>query len=242
MSAVLSGRRAVVTGAGRGIGRAITLDLAGAGVSVLAIARSEPDLRALAEEAGVEVQAADVRDAAAMERIVGSAEADLLVTAAGWNRPGPVTEVALEDLQAILEINVTGTLLACRAFGAAALAAGRTGAVVTISSQMGAVGYPGRVAYCASKHAVNGMTKALALEWAPAGIRVNSVAPTFIRTPLTEPFFEDPAFTADVLGRIPLGRIGEVGEVSGAVRFLLSEDASMITGHVLAVDGGWTAI
>jgi NAD(P)-dependent dehydrogenase (short-subunit alcohol dehydrogenase family) len=242
MSAVLSGRRAVVTGAGRGIGRAITLDLAGAGVSVLAIARSEPDLRALAEEAGVEVQAADVRDAAAMERIVGSAEADLLVTAAGWNRPGPVTEVALEDLQAILEINVTGTLLACRAFGTAALAAGRTGAVVTISSQMGAVGYPGRVAYCASKHAVNGMTKALALEWAPAGIRVNAVAPTFIRTPLTEPFFEDPAFTADVLRRIPLGRIGEVGEVSGAVRFLLSEDASMITGHVLAVDGGWTAI
>ena len=105
---------------------------------------------------------------------------------------------------------------------------------------MGVVGYPGRVAYCASKHAVNGLTKALALEWAPHRIRVNAVAPTFIRTPFTEPMFANAAFEREVIDRIPLGRIGEVGDVTGAIRFLLSEEAALITGHILAIDGGWT--
>jgi NAD(P)-dependent dehydrogenase (short-subunit alcohol dehydrogenase family) len=106
---------------------------------------------------------------------------------------------------------------------------------------MGVVGYSGRAAYCASKHAVNGMTKALALEWAPRGIRVNAVAPTFVRTPLTAPMFDDPTFEQEVLARIPLGIIGEVRDVASAVRYLLSDAARMVTGHVLAVDGGWTA-
>jgi NAD(P)-dependent dehydrogenase (short-subunit alcohol dehydrogenase family) len=238
------GRCAVVTGAGRGIGRATALELARAGARVVAIARSAGDLDSLAEEAQdgrVEGHPADVRDAGRIEQIVAAAGADLLVTAAGVNRPGPLDEVPLDDLMSVLEINVSGTLIACRAFGRAAIEAGRPGAVVTLSSQMGTVGYPGRAAYCASKHAVNGLTKALALEWAPRRIRVNAVAPTFVRTPLTAPMLADPAFEQEVLDRIPLGRIGEIDDVTGAIGFLLSDEASLITGHVLAVDGGWTA-
>lgn len=240
------GHSAVVTGAGRGIGRDIALNLATAGAKVTAIARSEADLTSLAavtlgREGKVLPISADVRDGNRMERIIREAEADLLVTAAGINRPGLLTEVPVEDMIAILEVNVTGTLLACRAFGTAALAAGRSGSVVTVSSQMGAVGYPGRAPYCASKHAVNGLTKALALEWAPRRIRINAVAPTFVRTPMTAPMFTDPAFADAVMSRIPLGRIADVGDVTAAVCFLLSEEASMVTGHILAVDGGWTA-
>jgi NAD(P)-dependent dehydrogenase (short-subunit alcohol dehydrogenase family) len=242
-----AGRHAVVTGAGRGIGRDIALALAGAGAVVTAIARSADDLDEVAELAAaagggaVRACTADVRDAEALDAVIAGAEADLLVTSAGINRPGPLTEIPLEDVLAILEINITGTVLTCRSFGRAAIAADRAGAAVIVSSQMGSVGYPGRAPYCASKHAVNGLTKALALEWAPHHIRVNAVAPTFIRTPFTAPMFADPAFAQEVLARIPLGRIGEVADVTGAARFLLSDEAALITGHVLAVDGGWTA-
>jgi NAD(P)-dependent dehydrogenase (short-subunit alcohol dehydrogenase family) len=243
--APLCGSRAIVTGAGRGIGRDIALALAGEGVTVTAIARTGADLDELQELAArhgreLRTAAGDVRDAGFVDSAIDDAGADLLVTAAGINRPGPITEVSDADIRQILDVNVIGTLLVCRSFGRAALAAGRPGAVVTVSSQMGVVGYPGRVAYCASKHAVNGLTKALALEWAPHRIRVNAVAPTFVRTPFTEPMFADAAFEREVLDRIPLGRIGEVGDVTGAIRFLLSQEAALITGHILAIDGGWT--
>lgn len=250
--AALSGSRAVVTGAGRGIGRAVALALAAEGVTVTAVARTEADLDELAGEAReareareagglVLPRAGDVLDSNFLDRVMAEAQADLLVAAAGTNRPGPLTALDTADLRAILDVNVLGTLLTCRSFGAHALEAGRPGAVVTVSSQMGAIGYPGRVTYCASKHAVNGMTKALALEWAEQGIRVNAVAPTFVLTPLTAPMLADPDFKREVIAHIPLGRVGEVSEVTGAIRFLLSDDASLITGHVLAVDGGWTA-
>jgi NAD(P)-dependent dehydrogenase (short-subunit alcohol dehydrogenase family) len=240
---MFSGRHAIVTGAGRGIGRAVTLALSAEGAAVTAISRTLSELERVAEDAPgvVTPHALDVRDADALGAAIGGADADLLVCAAGINRPGALVDAKLADLEAVLSVNVLGTLLSCRAFGRMALAAGRGGAAVMISSQMGSVGYPGRSAYCASKHAVDGLTRALALEWAPHGIRVNAVAPTFIRTPFTARMFEDSRFERDVLDRIPLGRIGETEDVVGSVRFLLSDEARLVTGHILAVDGGWTA-
>lgn len=241
-----AGHRALVAGAGRGIGRGVALALAAAGVEVTAVARTSQDLDELSAAATnlsgtVRPVVGDVLDEVGIEEIIGRAQPHLLVCAAGINRPAPLVEIPLRDVREILEVNVMGTFIPCRAFGQAAVRAGRGGAVVTLSSQMGSVGYSGRAPYCASKHAVNGLTRALALEWAPLGIRINAVAPTFVRTPLTAPMLARPEFKDDVLRRIPLGRLGEVNDVTGAVTFLLSEEAALITGHVLAVDGGWTA-
>lgn len=246
----LDGQHAIVTGAGRGIGRAAALALAEAGANVTLFARSEAELEAVAgevRERGMRAQTCvgDVRSAGDVDRLVATAAAhdvpSICVTAAGLNRPGPTLEQPTEDFDLVVDTNLRGTYLTCRAFAAAATAHGRGGRIVAVSSQMGEVGYPGRAAYCASKHAVNGLVRALAVEWAPSGIAVNAVAPTFVDTPLTRPMFEDDAFRADVLQRLPIGRIGQPADVVGAVVFLASEQASLVTGHVLAVDGGWTA-
>jgi NAD(P)-dependent dehydrogenase (short-subunit alcohol dehydrogenase family) len=243
-------RHAFITGAGRGIGRGVALALADAGMLVTLAARSRSELEATQETiaaAGGDaaVEPLDVRDAEAVETAVARADEraplSILVTAAGVNRPGPAAAISDEDWHTVLETNVTGAFLACRAFGRRLLSDGRSGAVVTVSSQMGSVGYPGRAAYCASKHAVNGLTKALAVEWAPHNITVNAVAPTFVRTPMTEPMLADEAFRADVFRRIPAGRLGEVADVAAAVLYLVSPGARLVTGHVLAVDGGWVA-
>jgi NAD(P)-dependent dehydrogenase (short-subunit alcohol dehydrogenase family) len=244
----LDGRHAVVTGAGRGIGRAAALALAEAGAGVTLFSRSEAELDAVAGEIRArgglaETCAGDVRSPADLERLVTIAGANeglsICVTAAGVNRPGPTLEQPLEDFDLIVDTNLRGTYLTCRAFARAV--GSRGGRIVAISSQMGEVGYPGRAAYCASKHAVNGLVRALAVEWAPIGLTVNAVAPTFIDTPLTRPMFEDEAFRADVLRRLPIGRIGTPTDVVGAVVFLASEQAALVTGSVLTVDGGWTA-
>ena len=243
----LDGRHAIVTGAGRGLGRAAALALAEAGADVTLFSRSEDELAAVADEvrergrwAGTCV--GDVRSADDVGRLVDGAVAHavptICVTAAGLNRPGPTLEQSTDDFDLVVETNLRGTYLVCRAFAAAC---GRGGRIVAISSQMGEVGYPGRAAYCASKHAVNGLVRALAVEWAPLGIAVNAVAPTFVDTPLTRPMLADEAFRSDVLRRLPIGRIGSPEEVVGAVVFLASAQASLVTGHVLAVDGGWTA-
>ena len=140
-----------------------------------------------------------------------------------------------------MRTNLRGAFLACQAVGRRLLESGREGRLVLLSSQMGSVGYPGRAAYCASKHAVNGLTKALAVEWAANGITVNAVAPTFVRTPMTEQMLADPAFAGEVLSRIPAGRLAELEHVTGAVLYLASEQAAMVTGQILGVDGGWVA-
>ncbi len=246
----LDGRHAIVTGAGRGLGRAAALALAEAGASVTLFARTQDELDAVAQEvrdrgSHADTCAGDVRSPGDVGRLIETASAhenlSICVTAAGLNRPGPTLEQSLDDFDLIVDTNLRGTYLTCRAFAAAVVGKGRGGRIVAISSQMGEVGYPGRVAYCASKHAVNGLVRALAVEWAPLSISVNAVAPTFIDTPLTRPMLEDEAFRAEVLRRIPIGRIGTPADVVGAIVFLASDQASLVTGHVLAVDGGWTA-
>ena len=250
MTGELSGRHALITGAGRGIGRAASLHLAREGARVTLVARSEPELEELAAEISADggvsdVIAADVTDGDAVARVVEQArreqELDICVNSAGTNRPAPTVEVSLEDFEYVMDVNVRGTFLVCQSVGAAMIAAGTAGRIVNVSSQMGTVGYPGRAVYCASKHAVNGLTKALGVEWAPHGITVNAVAPTFIETPLTKPMLADPEFRADVLSRIPLGRVGTVDEVAAAILFLVSPQAGLVTGSIIPVDGGWVA-
>jgi NAD(P)-dependent dehydrogenase (short-subunit alcohol dehydrogenase family) len=244
VSAALCGRHALVTGAGRGLGRGAAIALAAAGARVTLVARSRGELEAVAAEIGpgARVAVADVRDEEQVERVVAAAQpVDVLVTAAGLNRTGPSADYATADFDLLLDVNLRGTFVACRAVGRRLLERGAPGRIVTVSSQMGAVGYPGRAAYCATKHAVNGLTKALAVEWAPHAIAVNAVAPTFVRTPMTEPMLADPVFAAEVRRRLPTGEVATVEDVAAAIVYLASDAARSVTGHVLAVDGGWTA-
>jgi NAD(P)-dependent dehydrogenase (short-subunit alcohol dehydrogenase family) len=247
----LEGRLALVTGAGRGIGRGCARELARAGAAVLCVARSQDDLEAVAREIRGEggtalVHAADVtREQEVIELLrVAEQSGDLrvAVTAAGTNRPGAARDYPTEDWDMLFAINVRATFLACRAVGDSLLRRGVPGSIITMSSQMGSVGYPGRAAYCATKHAVEGLTRALAVEWARSEVRVNAVAPTFVETPLTTAFLEDQAFRQEILERrLPTGRLATVEDVAHAVRYLACDASASVTGHTLKVDGGWTA-
>jgi NAD(P)-dependent dehydrogenase (short-subunit alcohol dehydrogenase family) len=234
---------AVVTGAGRGIGRACAETLAAAGARVIAVARTDADLSALEKHSSGRITgwAADVRDGAFYERIESLDRLDILVNNAGTNRPGPFLEVSEESLDVMLDLNVRAAFLAAQAAARVMLRVGNGGCIINMSSQMGHVGSPDRSVYCMTKHAVEGLTKALAVELASQRVRVNAVAPTFVRTPLTEPMLADPAFARFVLDMIPLGEVATVEDVAAAVLFLASNGARMVTGHSLVVDGGWTA-
>ena len=243
----LDGRVALVIGAGRGLGRGCAVELARAGARVVLVARTESELAEAAAEAGNDAVAivADASDQLEVRRVVADAcelgDLRVLVAAAGTNKPGPARDYSIADWDLLFNLNVRAAFLACQAFGDALLTRGVTGSIINMSSQMGSVGYPGRVAYCATKHAVDGMTRALAVEWARDGIRVNAVAPTFVETPLTKQWLDDPDFRAEVLERrLPTGRLAQVADVAHAVRYLACDASNNVTGHILKVDGGWT--
>jgi NAD(P)-dependent dehydrogenase (short-subunit alcohol dehydrogenase family) len=236
------GRISLVTGAGRGIGRACALALAQAGSEVIAVARTAADLQSLQAEGNGRIHGwqEDVTGEAFYERLEGLETLDILVNNAGTNRPLAIEAVDLETLDRMLSLNVRAVYRTSQSAARVMLRAG-SGSVVHMSSQMGHVGASGRTVYCMTKHAVEGLTKAMAVELAPRGIRVNSVAPTFIETELTRPMFADAGFRQAVLSSIPMGRMGSVEDVVGAVLYLCSRGAALVTGHSLVVDGGWTA-
>lgn len=243
----LDGRRAVVTGGGRGIGAAMAAALAGAGAEVTLIARSAAEIGAVAvairERGGAaEPVALDLSDLSAVRAFFEASKPfDILVNNAGTNRPKPMFEVTEQDYDAVLDLNLKSAFFASQACAQRMIGAGVGGALIHIGSQMGHVGGLRRSLYCASKWALEGMSKAFALDLAPFGIRSNVIAPTFIETDMTRPFFEDVKFREDVLAKIKLGRLGQVEDLMGAVVFLASDAAALMTGTSLVVDGGWTA-
>ena len=243
----LDGKRALVTGAGRGLGLAAAAALAEQGAHVVLAARSAAELDEAVEAirhigGAAEALVLDVSDKAAVDAAIAAAPVlDILVNNAGTNRPGPFADVSEADFDAIFGLNVRAAFFVAQAVTRRLLAEGRPGSIIHVSSQMGHVGAANRTVYCASKHALEGLAKAMAVELGSSGIRVNTVCPTFIETPLTEPFFADPGFRSSVLSKIKLGRLGRVEDVMGAIVFLASDASALVTGTALKVDGGWTA-
>jgi NAD(P)-dependent dehydrogenase (short-subunit alcohol dehydrogenase family) len=243
----LDGRRALVTGGSRGIGLAAAAALASYGADVVVAARDPVTLdeavTALRGEGhSAEGLALDVCDTAAVQAAIeAAAPFDILVNNAGTNRPQPFADVSEETFDAILGLNLRAAFFVAQAVVRRLLADKRSGSIINMSSQMGHVGAANRAVYCASKHAIEGLTKAMAVELGSGGIRVNAIAPTFIETPMTAPYFGDPAFRSSVLNKIKLGRLGALSDIAGAVIYLASDASSLVTGTSLRVDGGWTA-
>jgi NAD(P)-dependent dehydrogenase (short-subunit alcohol dehydrogenase family) len=243
----LDGKRALVTGAGRGIGLAAASALADAGAHVTLAARTAKEIEEAAEAIRARGQKADaltldVRDVAAVQKIIAAQEAfDILVNNAGTNRPAPFVDVKVEDFDFVFELNVRAAYFVAQAVARKLVESKKSGSIINMSSQMGHVGGPTRTVYCATKHAMEGFTKAMAIELAAHKIRVNTLAPTFIETPMTRPFFQNEAFRKDTLARIKLGRLGQLEDLTGAIVFLASDASALMTGTSLVIDGGWTA-
>lgn len=243
----LNGRRALVTGAGRGIGLAAAAALGSAGAHVTLVARSAGDIEAAATAiiaAGGQAAAStlDVLDLDAVATFFdGQPAFDIVVNNAGTNRPKPITDVTHDDFDAVLNLNLRSAYFVAQGAIKAMLRDKIKGSLIHMSSQMGHVGGPNRTLYCASKWALEGMSKAIALDVAANGIRSNTIAPTFIETPMTQPFLADPVFKANVLTKIKLGRLGQVEDIMGAIIYLATDASSLVTGTSLVVDGGWTA-
>ena len=243
----LDGRKALVTGASSGIGLAAAAALADAGAHVTLAARSGEKIKAAADaikSQGGQAEALelDVTDKAAVEREIAShGPFQILFNNAGGNRPQELVDVTEEDYDAVTNLNVKAALFVAQAVVKGLIDAGQPGSIINTSSQMGMVGGPKRTVYCATKHAVEGFTKAMAWELGEQGIRVNTICPTFIVTPMTEHMLEDENFRDFTLSKIALGRLGQVEDLMGAVVFLASDASALVTGSSLVVDGGWTA-
>ncbi|SAL76195.1 SDR family NAD(P)-dependent oxidoreductase [Caballeronia telluris] len=243
----LDGKTALVTGAGRGIGLAAATALAQAGAHVLLAARSRDQLDVACEAirasgGACDAVELDVTQPAWVKEVVASrGPFNILVNSAGMNRPKPLVDVNDEDIDAIMALNVKAAFYLSRAVAKGLLEAKQIGSFIHVSSQMGHVGSPGRTVYCATKHAIEGMTRALAWELGPHGIRINTVCPTFIETAFTTQMFEAPGFRDWVTSKIALGRVGRIEDVMGAIVFLAGDASSLMTGSALMLDGGWTA-
>ena len=239
---LLKDKTILVTGAGKGIGKACALLADACGANVIAVARTESDLLALKNESSERLSfwVGDVQDKALYEKIQALPLLHGLINNAGTNRVAPMQEQSDENIDDILSLNIRSAYKVAQA-AITPMLKSQAPSIVHMSSQMGFVGSPGRTLYCLSKHAIEGLTKAMAVELAPNNIRVNSVAPTFIKTPMTEPMLQEPAFAEMVMNNIPLQRLGSVEDVANACIFLLSELSMTTTGSCLKVDGGWTA-
>ena len=243
----LDGRLALVAGASSGIGLGAAVALAEQGARVVLVARKANALQAVADEllqAGFDVvaQPLDITDVQATAQAVADhGPFDVLVNSAGLARHSAATATTPDDYDAVTNLNVRAAYFLAQAVAKGMIAAKKPGSIITVSSQMGHVGGIERAVYSATKHAVEGMTKSMAIEWGPYGIRVNTLCPTFIRTPLGEQTLQNPERKAWILSKIKLGRVGEVADIMGAVAFLASDASSLITGTGLMVDGGWTA-
>ena len=243
----LDGKRALVTGASSGIGLAAAVALAGQNTHVVCAARDQARLdQAVAEmrAAGhsVEPLRLDIADVDATgERLAALPAFDVAVNSAGIARHSAALDTRPEDFDATMAVNLRGAYFLAVAVARGMVAAGKPGSIIQISSQMGHVGGQDRAVYCASKHALEGMTKAMAIEWGPRGIRVNTLCPTFIRTPLGEQTLAIPERRAWIESKIKLGRVGELSDIMGAVTYLASDASALVTGTALRVDGGWTA-
>jgi NAD(P)-dependent dehydrogenase (short-subunit alcohol dehydrogenase family) len=243
----LDNRRALVTGAGRGIGLACAAALAQAGAHVVLVARTGREIEQVAEAIGKDGGSAeaiplDVTDSEAVTALLEKQEPfDILVNNAGTNRPVTFLDVTVEDFDFMTRLNLRAAFFVAQGVARRMVQSGRRGSIIQISSDMGLVGGSNRTVYCATKHGIEGMTKAMAVDLGPHGIRINTICPTFIETPLARPMLANEAFRNEVLSRIKLGRVGQVEDLMGAVVFLASDASALMTGSALVVDGGWAA-
>ncbi|MGA9254640.1 MAG: SDR family oxidoreductase [Roseobacter sp.] len=241
----LTGKRALVTGASSGIGLACAAALAEAGAHVVCAARRAEPLQEVVDalaQAGFAAEALTL-DQTDLERVKEACADpfDVVINSAGLARHSAAVETTPADFDAVMDINLRSAYFLSAYAAQALMQAGRPGSIIHISSQMGQVGGIDRAVYCASKHGLEGMVKSMAIEWGKAGIRINTIAPTFIRTPLTEGTFGNPERLAWIMEKIKLPRVGEVEDIMGAAVFLASDASAMVTGTALLIDGGWTA-
>ena len=243
----LDGKKALVTGAGRGIGMGASIALAESGANVTLVSRTEKELKNLTDhinnqgyKASYEVLDVNAEDDVA-SFIDKSDPFDILINNAGTNRPAKLIDTKIDDFDYVMSLNVRSVINLTKLVVRKMLDNNLKGSIINVSSQMGHVGGPNRTTYCSSKFAIEGFTKSLAIELGPEGIRVNAICPTFIQTPMTEPFLKDEEFKKTTIGMIPIGRLGEVTDLMGPFVFLASDASSLMTGSSILVDGGWTA-